>query len=377
MRLTARQVNRATLDRQLLLRRARLDVGDAVRRVLALQAQEPATPYLALWNRVADFDPTALDRALADRTVVKATLLRITLHVVHVQDYADVHHAVLPTLRASRLTDRRFLSSGLTGADADALLAPLARFTNDHPRSRAEVEAMLAERLGGPRQYVWWALRTFAPLHYAPTGGPWSFGANYRVVAARTQPARADHRASMRRVVLRYLDAFGPATAQDLGRIGQGQPAIHRALRELDGELERFEGRSGTTLYDLPGAPRPDEDVVAPPRLLPMWDNTLLAYADRSRIISPEYRELICRRNGNILPTLLVDGRVAGVWRPVPDGIEATAFHRLDAEAWAGLAAEADALIAFLADRDPAVYHQYDHWWEKDMPRAEVRILPG
>ena len=108
-----------------------------------------------------------------------------------------------------------------------------------------------------------------------------------------------------------------------------------------------------------------------------MWDNTLLAYADRSRIIPPEYRELICRRNGNILPTLLVDGRVAGVWRPVADGIEATAFHRLDAETWAGLAAEADALIAFLADRDPAVYHPYNHWWAKQMPRAEVRILPG
>lgn len=181
----------------------------------------------------------------------------------------------------------------------------------------------------------------------------------------------------MRRVVMRYLEAFGPATAQDLGRIGQVQPAVHRALRELDGELERFEGPSGATLYDLPEAPRPGEDVVAPPRLLPMWDNTLLAYADRSRIIPPEYRELICRRNGNVLPTLLVDGRVAGLWRPVAEGIEATAFHRLDAETWAGLAAEADALITFLADRDPAVYRPYDHWWDKEMPRAEVRILPG
>ena len=287
MRLTARQVNRATLDRQLLLGRARLDVGDAVRRVLAFQAQEPATPYLALWNRVADFDPAALDRAFADRTVVKATLLRITLHAVHTLDYQDIHHAMLPTLRASRLTDRRFLSSGLTVADADALLAPLAQFASRRPRTGAEVEAMIAQRLGGPRQYVWWALRTFAPLHYAPTGGPWSFAGSYRVIAARTKPARGDHHTSMRRVVLRYLGAFGPATAQDLGRIGQGQPAIQTALRELDDELERFEGPSGTTLYDLPGAPRPGEDVVAPPRLLPMWDNTLLAYADRSRIIPP------------------------------------------------------------------------------------------
>jgi hypothetical protein len=376
MRLTARQINRATLDRQLLLRRARVGVGDAVRQILALQAQEPATPYLALWCRIADFDPAALDQAFAERTVVKATLLRITLHVVHALDYPDIHQAVLPMLRAARLTDRRFLSSGLTAADADALLAPLAQFTTS-PRSRADVEAMIADRLGGPRPYVWWALRTFAPLRYAPTGGPWSFTGGYRVVAAHQESARAEHSAATRRVVLRYLEAFGPATPQDLGRMGQGQPAILRALQELDGELERFEGPSGATLYDLPAAPRPDEDVPAPPRLLPMWDNTLLAYADRSRLIPPEYRELICRRNGNILPTLLVDGRVAGVWRPVARGIEATAFHRLAPQTWEGLAAEADALIAFLAHRDPTVYLRYGHWWEKKLPRAEVRILPG
>lgn len=178
-------------------------------------------------------------------------------------------------------------------------------------------------------------------------------------------------------MVLRYLEAFGPASARDLGRIGLGQPAIHAALQDLDDQLEQFEGPSGTTLNDLPEGPRPGEDVVAPPRLLPMWDNTLLAHAGRSRIIPPEYRELICRRNGNILPTLLVDGRVAGVWRPVADGIEATAFHRLSTQTWAGLAAEADALITFFTDRDPAVYHRDEHWWEKEMPRAEVRILPG
>lgn len=376
MRLTARRLNRATLARQLLLQRASTDVGDAVRRVLALQAQEPATPYLALWNRVADLDPADLDRAFADRTVVKATLLRITLHAVHALDYPDVHQAVLPTLRAARLTDRRFLSSGLSVAGVDALLAPLAEFAS-RPRTRIEIEEMLAGRLGGPKRYVWWALRTYAPLHYVPTGGPWSYEGNYKVVAARPTPAGADHDASMRRVVLRYLEAFGPAAARDLGRIVLGQPAVRRAIQALDGELERFEGPSGATLYDLPGAPRPDENVIAQPRLLPMWDSILLAHADRTRFIPSEYRELICRRNGNVLPTLLVDGRVAGVWRPVADGIEATAFHRLDEEAWAGLAAEATALIAFLAGRDPFVYRRYDHWWEKGLPAAELRTLPG
>jgi hypothetical protein len=107
-----------------------------------------------------------------------------------------------------------------------------------------------------------------------------------------------------------------------------------------------------------------------------MWDSVLLAYADRSRIIPPDYRRLVIHQNGDVLPTLLVDGFVAGVWRPVAGGIEATAFQRLDREAWTGLATEARALVAFLADRDPAVYRRYAHWWAK-LPQGEVRVLPG
>jgi Winged helix DNA-binding domain len=107
-----------------------------------------------------------------------------------------------------------------------------------------------------------------------------------------------------------------------------------------------------------------------------MWDSILLAYFDRGRVIPPSYRRLVTRQNGDVLPTLLVDGYVAGVWRPVSGGIEATAFHRLSDQAWTGLAAEAGALLAFLADRDPGVYRRYGHWWAK-LPSAEVRLLPG
>jgi hypothetical protein len=108
-----------------------------------------------------------------------------------------------------------------------------------------------------------------------------------------------------------------------------------------------------------------------------MWDSVLLAYADRSRVIPPEYRAAVTRRNGDVLPTLLVDGYVAGVWRPVESGIEATAFHPLDDDTWAGLAEEAGALVAFLAGREPAVYRRYRHWWDKGLPAAETRVLPG
>jgi hypothetical protein len=376
MPLTARRLNRATLGRQLLLAREPLDVAAAVRRLAALQAQEAASPYVALWNRLAGFDPADLDAAFADRKVVRATLLRITSHAVHAEDYPAFHNAMVPSLRASRLHDRRFTSSGLTIADADALLPHLLEFAAQ-PRGKAEVEDLLEARLGDRNPRAWWALRTFAPLWHAPTGGPWSFGPRPSFVATPVQLPPEDQDASIQWLLRRYLEAFGPATAADFAQFTLLTRAVARdALGALAGELERLEGPDGAELFDVPGGPLPAEDTPAPPRLLPMWDSILFAYFDRSRVIPPDYRRLVIRNNGDALPTLLVDGYVAGVWRPVEGGIEATAFHRLPEDAWTGLAAEATALTAFLAGRDPAVYRRYRHWWDK-LPSTEVRVLPG
>jgi hypothetical protein len=376
MRLTARRLNRATLGRQLLLGREPLEVVDAVRRLGALQAQEAASPYIALWNRLSEFDPADLDAAFADRTVVKATLMRITLHAVHAEDYPAFHNAMLPSLRASRLNDRRFTTSGLSTADVDALVPELMEFAA-RPRTKAEVEELLEARLGDRNPRAWWALRTFGPLWHAPTGGPWSFGPRSSYVAAPTQLPDQRREESSRRLVRRYLEAFGPASVVDVAQFSLLSRAVVReAVAALAGELEVLEGPDGSELLDVPGGPRPPEDTPAPPRLLPMWDSVLLAYFDRSRVIPPDHRRLVTRSNGDVLPTLLVDGYVAGVWRPVEGGIEATAFHKLPEEAWAGLAAEAGALAAFLADRDPMVYRRYGRWWSK-LPSAEVRLLPG
>lgn len=376
MSLTVRQLNRATLARQLLLCREPVNVVEGVRRVAALQAQEAASPYLALWNRLADFEPSDLDAAFADGVVVKASLIRLTLHAVHADDYPAFHRAMLPSLRASRLHDRRYTDSPLSIADADALLPHLLEFLA-RPRTGAEVEDLLEDRLGERKPRMWWALRMFAPLHHAPTGGPWSFGRSSSFVAAPTTGSPESHDESVQRLILRYLAAFGPASVRDVGQFTiLRKPVVLRALRGLAGKIEELEGPDGSTLFDVPEGPRPSEDTVAPPRLLPMWDSILLAYFDRSRVIPPDYRQVVIRRNGDVLPTLLVDGYVAGVWRPVEGGIEATAFHRLDDEAWEGLGAEAVALVAFLAGREPVVYGRYARWWST-LPRNEVRLLPA
>lgn len=390
--LTARELNRATLARQLLLGRERPADGDGlagvVRRVVALQAQHPASPYLALWNRVDGFDPAALDAAYADRELVRGTSLRITLHTVHARDHPRFRTAMQPSLRGARLADRRFTDTGLTAADADALQPGLlARL--DRPRTTDDLVAWIEEQHPGGGKRAWWALRHYGPFVHAPTDDPWSFPARVSWVPApglddpglTGMGLTGDPDDALVPLVRRYLKAFGPASVADVAHFLTVQRSRARAaVAALAGELDVLEGPDGTTLHDVPGAPRPPADAPAPPRLLGMWDNALLAYVDRGRIIPPEHRRLVTRANGDVLPTLLVDGYVAGVWRTVEgsDGapvVEASAFRPLPDDAWAGLDAEASSLAGVLAGRDPHPYRRYDHWWTKLPEAAEVRRL--
>lgn len=373
--LSARRLNRATLARQLLLARETASVVDGVRRIVALQAQEPASPYVALWARLTDFDPGGLDQAFASRTVIKAHLLRITLHAVAASDHPAFHAAMLGTLRGARLYDQRFIAEGVSVAETDALIPELVAYASD-PRTNRDVEAWLAVRLGRPAPRVWWAIRHYGPFIHAPTGGPWSFGPRPAYIAARQPPEPGDVAAASQAFVVRYLEGFGPATMADIAQFGPIlRPPIRDAIGSLGDVLVRYAGPAGETLFDVRDGLVPDEDAVAPPRLLPMWDSTLLAYADRSRIVPPDLRAVVTRRNGDVLPTLLVDGTVAGVWRPTADGIEATAFRPLAPSVWAGLETEAASLIAFLAGREPLIYHgRFAHWWSK-LPDGEVRVL--
>ncbi|MER6158427.1 winged helix DNA-binding domain-containing protein [Streptomyces sp. NPDC001868] len=383
--LTARALNRATLARQLLLAREPLDVAEAVRRIVALQAQQPASPYLALWNRLSPFDPAALDKALTDHHLVRSTLMRITLHTVHADDYAPFREAMEPTLRGSRLGDPRFKASGLTAADADAVLPPLLKYAEDHPRTAAELKTWLEDQVGSPLDTsAHRLLRQYAPLWHQPTGTPWSFTTRQSYVTATPPPSLTDPEAAaegLKTLIRRYLSGFGPASAADTAQFTLAhRPRVRTALQSLidEGELELLQPTdTKEILYDLPNAPRPPANTPAPPRLMAMWDSTLLAYADRGRVLPAEYRKYVTRVNGDVLPTLLVDGYVAGVWRPLGPGIEATAFHPLPAPTWEGLTTEAATLHTFLTDRgDPTPYRRYDHWWAKPFPdTAETRLL--
>lgn len=377
MTLTADDLNRATLARQMLLAREDVPVEDAVRRVLALQAQDAAGPFVALANRVAAFDPAAVDAAYAAARLVRSTLLRITIHTVHADDHPTLHAAVLPTLRASCLNDPRFTVSGLTPADADDVVAGLRALTAV-PRTQDEIDAWLRERVGpDAAPAVWWAVRRFARLRHVPDGSTWAF-ARRRTYAATGDDAEPDRTPALAAYALRWFAAFGPGTVADVAQAAMVRRGdVRAALDAVPGALVEVTGPDGRPLLDLPDAPRPDGRTPAPPRLLGMWDSVLLAHHDRSRVVPPQHRAHVTRRNGDVLPTLLVDGRVAGVWRLVDDGVEATALDPLPDDAWDGLAEEAARLLAWAAPRDPALYARHTHWWASLPADGQRRVLPG
>ncbi len=358
------QLNRATLQRQLLLRRESATVSDVVRRIVALQAQSPPAPYIALWNRVASLNFDTVDRAYADRSLVKASLMRITLHAVDAADYPAFHSASTAILRAARLNDRRFRSTGLTTEDADRAVPRLLEFLQT-PRSKTEILDHLAVEVSDqPR--LWWALKTFAPLVHAPTGPPWSF--DHRTEYERAPAvARPPAGTAVQSLVRRYLSAFGPATIADFAQFSlQPMSTARPAFEAMRDELVTHTTIDGDELFDLRDAPDlPDPDTPAPPRLMGMWDSTLLAYRDRSRIIPDRYRSHVIRRNGDVLPTVLVDGRVAGVWHTGPDGIEIGALEPIDPDTWDALDHEARGLFGALADRDHNILGRTGTWWPK------------
>jgi hypothetical protein len=364
----------------MLLQRESLPVPEAVRRLMALQAQHAASPYVALWNRLEGFNPAEMDAAFMAQDLVKATLLRLTLHAVHGDDYAPFRAAMESRIRSGWIGEERFQQLELaTGGDITTLISDLLAFTAV-PRTGAEVEARLETRLGAdPDPEMLKLLRGYAPLVHAPLVQTWMFGQRASWIAPRSVPNLNDSEAetaALAEVIRRFLAGFGPATIPDMSTFTiLKRSQLKEVLTTMD-DLVQLDGPGRALYYDLPGMDLADEGQVAPPRLMAMWDSVLLANHDRSRILPPDYRKLVIRVNGDVLPTVLVDGYVAGLWRTVDEGVQVMAFHDLSDETWSTLTGEAQSLVAMLADREPGVYRRFDHWWNR-LPDFETRVLTG
>jgi len=303
--LTLRELNRALLARQLLLERRKLGVQQAVERICAVQAQWPQSPYIGLWNRLIGFKKEQLTRALAQHRVVKTQLFRITLHITSARDYPYFFAVWGPAAR-----DR---TPGVAQHTLEELTRRVRAVALERPLMQDEVEELAAADMGGMR----WRTRTLTPLVHLPPGGAWSHYGRTQLRAMEAVlgvelPSRED---GAERLVRSYLTAFGPATQEDILRFaGLRVGDIRAGLERV--ELRRFRDERGRALLDVPRAPLPDGDTRAPIRFLPKWDSSLLAYAppERTRILPERFRPAVIAKNGDVAPTVLVDGFVAAIW---------------------------------------------------------------
>jgi hypothetical protein len=352
--LTPRELNRATLARQLLLRRQRLSVPRALERVGGLQAQKVTSPYLGLLARLEGFGHGVLTRALEQRIAVKATLMRGTLHLVSAEDYLGFAAALQPSLE---VLWRRYAPDA-ERSDYAELVAATIEFVAE-PRTGPELRDFVAGLCGSEptaAENVWWRIRTNAPLLRLPPDGVWGGGQRVWIGSAESWLGRGpdgDAAAGAELLVGRYLAAFGPARVADVCQ-WSGLPAapVRAALERLGPRLRRFRDEQGRELVDLRRAPLPRAETSAPPRLLAMWDSSLLAYEERSRVLPDEYRKTVIDKRGDVAQTILVDGIVAGTWRVDGARVRLEPFAPVPRGVARELADEAARVEAFL-DRAP------------------------
>jgi hypothetical protein len=338
--LTLRELNRATLARQILLERKRLAPTAVIERLVGLQAQWPSAPYVGIWTRTTSFRRETLERGLADATVVKATVMRQTLHLLTRRDYA--------LLRAA-LSETNFDWQ----SQVAKRLAPSVRaLAADGPVTTEEALVHLERQhglTGIDARRAWRAARVRAHVVHHHETALWSGRPQGRFVALE-EPELHDPTEARAEVFRRYLTAFGPATRRDIGAWSMMHvPEIDRALALLE-PLRRFRDEQGRELLDVQRAPIPDPETPVPVRFLPKWDNVLLAWADRTRILPERYRKTVIGQNGDVAQTFLVDGFVAGTWRVEKGRVVLEPFAKLSPAARRELEDEAGRLEAFLVN---------------------------
>jgi hypothetical protein len=347
--LSTRELNRALLARQLLLERSPLPIVRGLEQVAGLQAQYAPSAYVGLWSRLRDFRRDALTTALQRRRAVQATLLRQTIHVVSARDYPLLAEAIREPRRAWW---RRVQGRQADGADMDMdkVAALLRGRLAGGPRRQAELAALLAEE--GFPAVAWSGAGLWLDLVRVPPSGTWEQRRAdlYGLADDWLGGWQVTEAEGLEHLVRRYLGGFGPASAQDTASwAGLPVTTVRPVLARVG--VRRFRDEQGRELFDLPRAPLPDPQTPAPARFLPTWDATLLVHARRTQILPERYRGLVfSTKTPHSVGTFLVDGAVAGSWRPERGRLQLEPFSPLDRQARRDLDQEAERLAAFHAD---------------------------
>lgn len=347
--LSLRTLNRATLQRQLLLSRARLAPTTAVERLAGLQHQSPNAPYWALWARLEGFSAPALTRLMAQRRLLRCAVMRGTLHLLSARDLLSWRPRVQPVLMRALLGNH---GRHLQGLDLQALGQEGRALLCAEPLNLGQLGKRLAEgRPGRDSNALGVAVRCAEPLVHVPPAGTWESFQNAVLLPADVwlnEPL--GHETSPDPMILRYLAAFGPASAQDIAT-WSGFGALQEALERLAPELRRYRDEEGRLLFDLRRARLPASDTPAPVRLTGEFDNLVLSHADRRRLLDDEHRPRVMTVNGLVRPCVLVDGRVQGLWK-IETGkagatLTVTPFRRFSSEERREIEHEAERALAF------------------------------
>ena len=352
--LSRRELNRATLDRQFLLRRTDADAAEVVEHLVGLQTQIPGNHFTALWSRIADFSAEDFSRRFENREFVRISLQRSTIHTVTARDCV----ALRPLLQS--VQDRSLkgaFGKRLEGVDLAALATRARDLLDEGPKTFGELgTALLADWPDREPQALGNAARNGLALVQVPPRGLWQQGGQARHTTAEhwlggepADPLSPDD------LILRYLAAFGPASVQD-AQTWSGLTRLRECFDRLREQLAVFQDENGVELFDLPDAPRPGEDVAAPARFFPDYDNVFIGHKDRARVYHPEvdFKRDIWLGNG-LQPQFSVDGMMSGVWRLETDKkrtratLAITPLTALPKTQRAEIETEAGKLLAFLA----------------------------
>lgn len=311
--LSDRQLNRATLARQLLLDRHKMPVVKAIEQVLALQAQVPRPPHVGLWSRLHGFEREQLLAPLHSRALVRATSMRGTIHIMSARDFLAFRGALQPSLTAGW----KSVAGKAPVPPIEKLMASGRRVLGTEGRTFTHIRAELVKQFPKSHDRVMgYAVRTHLPLVQVPTReDPWGFpvDAAFALADGWLKKPVGDG-AGPSALILRYLAAFGPATASDI-QTWTGLRAVAELIAPVRSKLVTFKDERGRELFDLPKAPRPDAGTKAPVRFLPEYDSVMIAHSDRSRIVDDKFRKVLITKNLIVPATFLVDGRIAGTWK--------------------------------------------------------------
>jgi hypothetical protein len=278
--------------------------------------------------------------------------MRGTLHLLASADYASFRPALQPVMERAL----KVLGERAAGLDLELVLPAARSLLRERPRGFDELRRLLHERFPAVNdRALGYAVRTHLPLVMVPAEARWGFPSVADFTLAESwlgHPVAAA--GPVEQLVLRYLAAFGPASAAD-AQTWSGLQGLASVIEGLRPQLRVFRGETGRReLFDLPHAPRPAGDVPAPARFLPEFDNLVLAHADRTRLLDDQHRGRIVTKNLRVRATFLWDGMVAGTWevkraRGVAT-LVAAPFHALPSGAAKQLTAEALALLRFAED---------------------------